>query len=46
MNTNIQELSLEEIDAVSGAGWLDVMAIGDAIVEFSKGFVEGVEAAR
>ena len=47
MNLNIQELSLDEIDQVSGAGldWKTVVAIGDLAVDFAKGFIAGVNAA-
>jgi len=48
MNSNIQELSLEEIDLISGGGldWKTVVAIGDIVVDFVKGFAAGVNDAR
>lgn len=41
----MNELSLEEIDLVSGSGIFDKLAILDAIVDFGKGFWRGVQDA-
>jgi len=44
--SDIQELSADEIDAVSGGvSWGTVLAVGTAISDFCSGFVAGVKDA-
>lgn len=41
------ELNASEIDQVSGAlGLLEWLEIGNALLEFGKGFIDGVNAAQ